>query len=279
MDIAAERNGVMSNRKRMPTALIILVLVFLSIQYLPRPLFFLLNQVLIGAALVEFYNLARRKSMFPQTLIGLAMAFIIGLSFYFSIFTLEMAVFVCLVLGGTYSLLSIREVEGLVRFPAAVSVTFFGAVYLGLTMNFFLWLRDDWGPFYIYFMLTVIVIGDTGAYFVGRYFGRCKMAPLASPKKTWEGAAAGIVTACLGGAAAQQLILRDTRLWKAVLFAFLIHLVAQVSDPVESLFKRAAGVKDSSNMLPGHGGFLDRIDSQLFAAPLFYYLLRFIGMR
>ena len=104
------------------------------------------------------------------------------------------------------------------------------------------------------------------------------MTPVASPNKTWEGSIGGILTACIGGVLAQQLILKEALLWKAIVFAFLIHLAAQVSDPVESLFKRAAGVKDSSNMLPGHGGFMDRIDSMILAVPLFYYLLKFIGM-
>jgi len=124
----------------------------------------------------------------------------------------------------------------------------------------------------------VIFIGDTGAYAVGSWCGRHKLVPLASPRKTWEGSFGGVVFACLGGAAAQQILLPEAALWKAVIFAFVVHFIAQVSDPLESLFKRAAGVKDSSNILPGHGGFLDRVDSLILAGPLFYYLLKYIGM-
>jgi phosphatidate cytidylyltransferase len=101
------------------------------------------------------------------------------------------------------------------------------------------------------------------------------MVPIASPRKTWEGGIAGIMTACLGAAAAQQVLLPDTVLWKAILCGFLVHAVAQISDPLESLFKRAVGVKDSSNILPGHGGFLDRVDSLILAAPFFYFFLMF----
>jgi len=130
----------------------------------------------------------------------------------------------------------------------------------------------------IYFLLAVIFIGDTGAYLIGKAVGRHKLAPLASPRKTWEGSVGGILFACLGGIAAQQILLQDAVLWKAVVFAFVVHVVAQFSDPLESLFKRAAGVKDSSNLLPGHGGFFDRIDSLILAAPFFYYMLKYLGM-
>jgi phosphatidate cytidylyltransferase len=124
----------------------------------------------------------------------------------------------------------------------------------------------------------VIFVGDTGAYLIGKSVGRHKLAPLASPHKTWEGSVGGIVSACLAGIAAQQIFLPEALLWKAAVFAFVVHAAAQFSDPLESLFKRAAGVKDSSNVLPGHGGFFDRIDSMILAAPLYYYLLQYIGM-
>jgi phosphatidate cytidylyltransferase len=100
------------------------------------------------------------------------------------------------------------------------------------------------------------------------------MAVIASPNKTWEGAAGGLLAAGLGAWAARTIFLPVLPLAEAVICGVLVQAVAQMSDPFESLFKRAAGVKDSSNLLPGHGGFLDRVDSLILATPFFYYFLR-----
>lgn len=268
----------MNLRKRLPTALVLLTLVFAAIHFLPRLGYFLVLQVLILLSLLEFYSLLRKKRLFPPHTLGVAFMLLIGISFYWDKLSLELALFGGLLVFAVYFVVSIRTVEAIMPFPAAIALTFFGALYLGLTLNFFLPLRDVYGTLAIYFFLTVIFIGDTGAYFFGKAFGRHKMAPMASPRKTWEGSFGGIFTACLGGLAARVVLLPALPLWKAVLFAFLVHAAAQVSDPLESLFKRAAGVKDSSNMLPGHGGFLDRIDSLILAAPLYYFLLKYVGM-
>jgi phosphatidate cytidylyltransferase len=268
----------MSFRKRLPTSLIMLAAVFVSIQYLSDLGFFIAIQALILAALLEFYNLASKREHSPQRILGFVLALIIAFSFFMEALPLGLALFVCLLVTGVYFVLEINKLEKLKVFPPSIALTVFGAVYLSFMLNHIYYLRREEGPFLIYFLLAVIFIGDTGAYVVGTLMGRHKMAPLASPKKTWEGSFAGVITACLGGIAAQQILLPDVALWNAALFASLIHVVAQVSDPLESLFKRAAGVKDSSHILPGHGGFLDRVDSLILAVPFFYYLLEYVGM-
>jgi phosphatidate cytidylyltransferase len=268
----------MSMRKRLPTALVLLALLFAAIQYTSDWAYFLIIQIVVLASLLEFYNLASRRKLAPQKVIGFILALLIAASFYFEALSLELALFVALLILGIYFIPAMNTLEKMMVFPSAVALTFFGAIYLSFTLNHFYYLRVEKGPFWIYFLFAVIFIGDTGAYVVGKLIGRHKMAPLASPHKTWEGSIGGVVTACLGGVAAQQILLPDAVWWKAAVFAFIIHMVAQMSDPLESLFKRAAGVKDSSNVLPGHGGLLDRIDSLILAAPFFYYLLKFIGM-
>ena len=264
----------MEDKKRFLTALFLLIFVFLSIQYASRLVFFILLQGIILVSLIEFYNLSERKNLLPKKVVGVFLALLISLPFYMESVSISLVFFAGLILLVVYYILTVNKVEKLVFFPASVSVTFFGAFYLSFTLNHFNLLREEKGPFFIYFLLAVIFIGDTGAFYVGKLWGRRKLVPMASPKKTWEGSIAGIITACLGGIAAQQIFFHDISLWRAVVFAFLIHAVAQVSDPFESLFKRAAGVKDSSNILPGHGGFLDRVDSLILATPFFYYLLQ-----
>ncbi len=262
--------------KRIATSAILLPLVFVSIQYLPRLGFFCVIQIFILASILEFYNLPRKKKLFPVKTVGVFFALLISAAFYFERFPLQLAVFIGLFFMGIYYLLTIKDIEKLVQFPASIALTFFGGIYLSFTLNHFNPLRDEYGPYYIYYILAVIFIGDTGAFLIGKKWGKHKLAPLASPKKTWEGCFAGLFMAMLTGAAAQQLFLRDQMsLWQGIIFAFLVHAVAQMSDPIESLFKRAAGVKDSSNLLPGHGGFFDRIDSLILAVPFFYYFLKY----
>ncbi len=265
----------MSFRKRLPTALVLLIIAFLSIQFMPLLGYFIVIQILILVSLFEFYNLFSGKKIFPQKTLGVALVLIISSSFYFEEISLGLAFFVGLLVAGLYFIISFNTVEKLVSFHSSITLTFFGAFYLSFTLNYFYVLKEERGPFYIYFILTVIFLGDTGAYLFGKLWGRRKMVPMASPRKTWEGSIGGIVFACLGALAVQLILLRDAVLWKAILCGILIHAVAQISDPLESLFKRAAGVKDSSNILPGHGGFLDRIDSLILAGPFFYYFLKF----
>jgi phosphatidate cytidylyltransferase len=265
-------------RKRLPTALVLIALVYACIQYFPRLGFFIAVQVVILVALFEFYHLPEKKNLFPSKVFGVILALGISLSFYFNWLSLDLVLFGWLFLAGTYFVATMNSLGKMMHSPTTISLSFFGAFYVSFTLNHISLIREIYGPFYIYFLLLVVIAGDSGAFTFGKLLGKRKMTPLASPNKTWEGSIAGLISACIAGVIVQQVLLRDALLWKAILFALLIHAAAQISDPLESIFKRAAGVKDSSNALPGHGGFLDRIDSYILAAPLFHYLLVFFGM-
>jgi len=265
----------MSLRKRLPTSLVLLAFAFCLVQFVPPLWFLLIIQILILASLIEFYNLFRVKKIFPQKIFGIILALIITSSFYFEGFSLAMAMFVCLLLAAVYYVLSVTSLEKVVSFPSEIALTFFGALYLSFTLDHFYLLKVEKGPFFIYFLLAVIFFGDTGAYMFGRLWGRRKMAPIASPHKTWMGGFGGIIFAVLGAVFIHFIILKEIALWKAIVTGIVVHIVAQFSDPLESLFKRAVGIKDSSNLLPGHGGFLDRMDSLVLATPFFYYFINF----
>jgi phosphatidate cytidylyltransferase len=125
-----------------------------------------------------------------------------------------------------------------------------------------------------FFLIFSVWMIDTGAWFVGRLVGRTSLAPTISPKKTWEGTLGGTLLACLVGWIFTQAFLKGViGPSESVFYSILIAITAQASDLIESFIKRTFGVKDSSQLLPGHGGFLDRFDSFIFAAPFFYYFL------
>lgn len=160
----------------------------------------------------------------------------------------------------------------------AYSIT--GVVYVGLMFTFLALLRRDFelaeGDL-VLFVLVVAWLGDTGAYFAGRFLGKHspKLYEAVSPKKTWAGAIGGIAGSAAGAAGVKLIAEMDYMPWFDV-FAMAIPAAAlgQMGDLVESLIKRSTGVKDSGSILPGHGGILDRVDAVLFIAPYVYLYLQ-----
>jgi len=130
------------------------------------------------------------------------------------------------------------------------------------------------GPKLLLFALVLVWAGDTFAYFVGRSFGRMHMAPQLSPKKTWEGAAANLLGSAIVGVAFFRWLGMDA--FQTVLMACLANAAGQAGDLLKSVYKRAAVVKDSGNLLPGHGGILDRIDALILSAPVVWYYFQFV---
>jgi phosphatidate cytidylyltransferase len=162
---------------------------------------------------------------------------------------------------------------------AGTSVAVFTVAYMALTVACLGWLRTmpapGMGVRLVLFFLLVIWVGDSGAYYVGRSIGRHRMAPRISPKKTWEGLAGAVVATYLAAAVLRWALGLDLPWVHVAGLATVLAVCAPLGDLVESQFKRDTGVKDSSGLLPGHGGLLDRTDSLFFAAPpvLAYLLL------
>ena len=189
--------------------------------------------------------------------------------------------------------------------PAA-AFSYFGFIYVALTLGEISMIGHfENGRVTVFVFLLVVWSGDIFAYYVGRAFGRHKMAETISPKKTWEGSIAstagavlvsvvlfhyihslGTVLVKLHALPSESLLFTDIRLyapgWQlAAMFGLLVNIAAQLGDLAESAFKRGADVKDSGTLLPGHGGLLDRIDAMLFAAPVlwFFYPVLYIALR
>jgi phosphatidate cytidylyltransferase len=167
--------------------------------------------------------------------------------------------------------LSLREADLTAGFRRATAITF-GMVYV-----FGAWrtapLLRAMSPWWLVFGLVVSWIGDTGAYYVGRRFGKHKLAPRVSPGKTWEGAAASAVVSAIVGVVALPRLIAGVSIAEALLLALAANIAGQIGDLAESAIKRGVGVKDSGALLPGHGGLLDRVDSSMFALPVLYAIL------
>lgn len=174
---------------------------------------------------------------------------------------------------------------------ADAATSIFCLFYVGLTLTTVLALREQAnGPSLVAFLLCVVWAGDVAALYVGRAWGRHKMAPTVSPNKTWEGALGSLAGSLLATGAllglsylfetwdSTLLYYQDNDVWYWLVLAVVVNLAAQVGDLVESALKRSVGVKDSGSLLPGHGGILDRIDALLLAAPVLWYA-QFIQQR
>ena len=265
-------------KERFLVSVVLMGGLFLAIQYLPDIGFFCVLQILIIVSLLEFYNLFQGTKNPPYQILGLIMSLLISVSFLFETITLEMVLFSSLFLAAAYALVFLKRAETLAPFANAIALTLLGPLFVTFTLNYVYLLRLEKGAVYVYFLMIIIILGDTAAYFVGKFWGKHLLAPKASPRKTWEGTFGGFVFAGLGALFVQQVLIPDILLWKAVGVAVLVHIFAQIGDLLESLFKRAVGRKDSSNILAGHGGFLDRIDSFVLTAPFFYFILKIIRL-
>jgi phosphatidate cytidylyltransferase len=162
---------------------------------------------------------------------------------------------------------------------ASVGTTLFGVLYVPLLGSHLVALRTGFpqplSAHLLSFFFLVLMGSDVGAYYTGRTLGKRKLAPSISPGKTWEGAVGGVVAALLMADLAHFWFFRELPLKYMMPLAGVMAILGILGDLAESALKRSAGAKDAANILPGHGGILDRLDSLLFNAPLIYYFARF----
>jgi phosphatidate cytidylyltransferase len=292
-DVGAEHRKMMTRQfkhRLLMSSLGTLILIF-SIYYSStsffKPFFILLNAGIISIALLEYYQLTQRKGFKPLVTLGIgfSIAYILALALSFNHILLEsLPSLVLLISLLLFFFMFFKQQSSSI---GNLAVTLFGIVYLtiplgcALRINYFYPSTDlaD-GRLWLAYVLIVSKMTDIGAYFCGKSFGRTKLAPMISPKKTVEGAlggtAASLITSILISLffpfttlAASFKITMMQSIWVGL----LISILSQIGDLAESILKRDAGVKDSSD-LPGLGGMLDIVDSLVFTLPLMYLLLQ-----
>ncbi|MBN1547086.1 MAG: phosphatidate cytidylyltransferase [Syntrophaceae bacterium] len=147
-----------------------------------------------------------------------------------------------------------------------------GIIYIPLLMSHFILVRGlEEGVFWIFYILVIAFAGDAAAFYTGKFFGKNKLCPYVSPNKTVEGVLGLVLAAVIAAGTYGHFCLPDVPFSHIIILAFLTSIIGQLGDLFESEIKRSSGVKDSGNILPGHGGMMDRIDCLLFMVPFVYY--------
>ncbi|MDY6911778.1 MAG: phosphatidate cytidylyltransferase [Chloroflexota bacterium] len=269
--------------QRVVSALVILPIVFAA-TYFGDPWFSLLGEAIMFLGLFEFYRLAESKGRKPSDLLGIFCAVLLISFAHLGAIFLWLLLWGIVIFTGLWIVLRFFIFHHRIGKPLADwGWTLGGVVYLGLLLGYLILLRRSFGWEWTLLAILTVSAVDTSAYFVGRAWGRHRLAPKISPKKTCEGAVGGLV----GGLAAAvmlafafglmgeaDLLNASIELWQVILLGVLIAVVSQLGDFTESMLKRSAGVKDAGGLIPGHGGILDRVDSVVFIGVLVYYYLR-----
>ena len=266
---------------RIVSALVLIALVGGTILFLPPWATVVLAAVAAAAGGVELARLARPLgvSVSAAFLALSAAAFCVVLALRLPAEAVHRDVIVALVIGVTVAAGLITLASTPPGAPVFVSfaVMMLAPLYVGVPMGTLAWVREARGPAAVIWLIGVIALSDSAQYYAGTLLGRRKLAPVISPKKTVEGAIGGLVAAPIAGALLGWWALPDMALVVTAALALGLSLFGMAGDLFESLLKRSVGAKDSSALIPGHGGILDRIDAYLFAAPVFYLFLRYIA--
>ena len=268
--------------KRILTAIVALPILLYTV-WSHSPYFFVaLTAIAIVLALAEFYSLAAKVGCNPKSLAGYIAGLVVSASFVFEKPSLTVAALAAVTIATLAA--AMLHPDELKQSLVSASATVFGVVYVALLAGCLIGVRmiadapRAETPHIAAKLLTtffaIVMMTDTGAYYTGRTIGRHKLAPRISPGKTIEGAIGGFVMAVVTGLLCKLSFFREIPITHALVLGAVIGAIGQIGDLAESMLKRAAGVKDSGAILPGHGGMLDRVDSLLFCAPVLYYYSR-----
>jgi phosphatidate cytidylyltransferase len=259
---------------RVLSGAVLLLLAVAIVWFAPPLIFFAAAELLLVLALVEYLSLARASGLpVPAVPAGVAAmltcgAFARGLPVPVDVVLMSALV----ALGALTMTLWTGGGDAL----AMASASLFPSLYLGLPFGAMVAIRATRGREALFLLMVTIITSDTAQYYSGRAFGRRPLAPTISPKKTIEGAAGGFVFGAIVCVVVGIVWLPAVPVAMRAAIGVMIVALGVAGDLFESMLKRSAGMKDSSALIPGHGGILDRIDALLFAAPIYYVVLKYV---
>jgi len=255
------------------------VIVWMAIKLAPLWLFYLLAFLFISGACLEMYRMLGKSGAPPFRWLGLAASCVL----VWSLLRHPPLIEPCLPLISVTILtvlMAIWRRKDAAEMLGTVQNTIFPVIFVGLALGYLPKIRTipgEDGADLLLLVLVCVIFADAAAYYVGSSIGKHRLAPRLSPKKSWEGAAGAILASVGGAVLAHFWFFQRLPVGHAITVGLVLGVAAILGDLAESLVKRASGVKDSSNLIPGHGGLLDRSDSLLFAGPvLYYYYLAFL---
>ncbi|UCH82895.1 MAG: phosphatidate cytidylyltransferase [Candidatus Latescibacterota bacterium] len=244
--------------------------------------FLLLINTVIFVGMWEFYRMMEAKGIRPYKMIGILCSLVLSWYVFFRngmyanfFLTLVLLVLMCLELTRKETKMAIYH----------IAVTILGVIYIGFLGSHLIMLREfplglnldySMGGSFVLLAFILTWACDTGAYLVGSAIGKRKLIPRISGQKTREGSVGGFVFAVAAALVARETFAGYLELWHALALGAIAGVVGQLGDLFESMIKRDVDTKDTSEMIPGHGGVLDRFDSLLFTAPLIYYFIKFV---
>lgn len=262
-------------KKKVVTALLITPPFLLLVALGPPILFALMVFITILLGLHEFFKLALPESEQTERLIGIGFGLALAILFPYGdaeIFA-PFLVLILLVLSLIFMVTS-KNLESTIT---NLGSSLFGIFYVGFLLSHIILIRNHPdGSVWVLFLIITIWAGDIFALFCGTLFGRHKLYPKVSPNKTYEGLAGAILGSIILGLAFTLLFIPSFSIRRCILITIILGILGQAGDFIESMLKRSAQVKDSGTLIPGHGGMLDRIDSFLFSAPFFHYILPYL---
>ena len=259
---------------RFLSALVLVPIVVLGVWFAPQWAVVLLVEAVLVGAFLEYADLYEKAGVPVPRVPACAAAMIVCLVVAWpGLLTVDLALIAILI---AVSAAVLGSYQPAAHVPASAAAALFPAVYLGVPLGCLAALRGVFGREALLLLLIAVWVSDSAQFYAGRLFGRHKLSPTVSPKKTVEGAIGGFVAGVAIMIALGRFWLPALSVWWLAGTGAVLVALGIAGDLFESLLKRSAHVKDSSGLIPGHGGVLDRIDALLFAGPGFYLFLRLL---